>query len=40
MAAEQTTVSLGGRIYGLGVMAMAALCLVWGTFEAVLAPMY
>lgn len=40
MAAEKTPVNLGARAFGLGVMAIAALCLVWGTFEAVLAPMY
>ncbi|MDE2501165.1 MAG: DoxX family membrane protein [Alphaproteobacteria bacterium] len=31
MTAEKT--ALGWRVYGLGVMAMAVLCLVWGTFD-------
>ncbi len=31
MTAER--ISIGGRVYGLGVMAMAMLCLVWGTFD-------
>lgn len=31
MTAEKTTI--GWRVYGLGVMAMAMLCLVWGTFD-------
>ena len=33
MTAERTTKIFGWRIYGLGVMAMAMLCLAWGTFD-------
>jgi uncharacterized membrane protein YphA (DoxX/SURF4 family) len=31
MTAEKTT--MGWRVYGLGVMALAMLCLAWGTFD-------
>ena len=31
MSAEKATI--GWRVYGLGVMAMAMLCLAWGTFD-------
>lgn len=33
MAAEKTTMVFGWRVYGLGVMALGALCLAWGTFD-------
>ncbi|THD08533.1 hypothetical protein B1806_12980 [Metallibacterium scheffleri] len=33
MAAGKTTMALGCRVYGLGVMAIAVLCLAWGTFD-------
>ncbi len=33
MTAEKTTMGFGWRIYGLGVMAIAILCLAWGTFN-------
>ncbi len=31
MTAEKATI--GGRVYGLGVMALAVLCLAWGNFD-------
>ncbi len=33
MTAEKTTLVCGWRVYGLGVMAIAMLCLAWGTFD-------
>jgi hypothetical protein len=33
MTAEKSTSAFGWRVYGLGVMAMALLCLAWGTFD-------
>jgi len=33
MTTEKTTTTFGWRIYGLGVMAIAMLCLAWGTFD-------
>ncbi len=33
MTAEKTTMAFGWRVYGLGVMALAILCLTWGTFD-------
>lgn len=33
MTAAKTTKSFGRRIYGLGVMAIGALCLTWGAFN-------
>jgi len=33
MTTEKTTMAFGWRVYGLGVMAMAMLCLVWGVFD-------
>jgi len=33
MTAEKTTMAFGWRVYGLGVMAVAVLCLAWGTFD-------
>jgi uncharacterized membrane protein YphA (DoxX/SURF4 family) len=33
MTTEKTTLVFGWRIYGLGVMAIAMLCLAWGTFD-------
>ncbi len=33
MIAEKTTMAFGWRVYGLGVMALGMLCLVWGTFD-------
>jgi len=33
MTTEKTTIVFGWRIYGLGVMAIAMLCLAWGTFD-------
>ncbi|MFC5580079.1 DoxX family membrane protein [Rhodanobacter terrae] len=33
MTAEKTTMAFGWRLYGLGVMALGALCLAWGTFD-------
>jgi uncharacterized membrane protein YphA (DoxX/SURF4 family) len=33
MTTEKTTAAFGWRIYGLGVMAIAMLCLAWGTFD-------
>jgi len=33
MNAEKTTLTLGWRVYGLGVMALGAVCLVWGDFD-------
>jgi uncharacterized membrane protein YphA (DoxX/SURF4 family) len=34
MAAEKTTMALGWRIYGLGVMALGLICLAWGNFDS------
>lgn len=34
MTAEKTTARFGWRVYGLGVMALGALCLMWGSFDA------
>jgi uncharacterized membrane protein len=33
MTAEKPALALGRRVCGLGVMAIAALCLAWGTFD-------
>lgn len=33
MSAEQTTPAFGWRVYGLGVMALALVCLAWGDFD-------
>jgi uncharacterized membrane protein YphA (DoxX/SURF4 family) len=33
MTAEKTTMAFGRRVYGLGVMAMGMVCLVWGNFD-------
>ncbi len=33
MTAEKTAMVFGWRVYGLGIMAMALLCLAWGTFD-------
>jgi uncharacterized membrane protein len=33
MAAEKTTMNFGRRVYGLGLMAMGAVCLAWGNFD-------
>jgi uncharacterized membrane protein YphA (DoxX/SURF4 family) len=33
MVAERTTMAVGWRVYGLGVMALAMVCLVWGGFD-------
>ena len=32
-AEKQTTMVIGWRVYGLGVMAVGMLCLAWGTFD-------
>jgi uncharacterized membrane protein YphA (DoxX/SURF4 family) len=33
MTADKTAMAFGWRVFGLGVMAMAMLCLAWGTFD-------
>src|SRR5476651_1704038 len=33
MTAEKTTMAFGWRVYGLGVMALAMVCLAWGDFD-------
>jgi hypothetical protein len=33
MTADKPTTAFGWRIYGLGIIAMALLCLAWGTFD-------
>ena len=33
MTPEQTPMALGGRVLGVGVMALAVVCLVWGGFD-------
>ena len=33
MTVNRMTMRLGSRVYGLGVMAIGALCLTWGTFN-------
>jgi uncharacterized membrane protein YphA (DoxX/SURF4 family) len=33
MTAEKTTMAFGWRVYGLGVMALAIVCLAWGGFD-------
>jgi uncharacterized membrane protein YphA (DoxX/SURF4 family) len=33
MTAQKTTMDFGGRVYGLGVMALAMVCLSWGGFD-------
>ncbi len=33
MTAEQTAKTFGWRVYGLGVMALALVCLAWGDFD-------
>jgi uncharacterized membrane protein YphA (DoxX/SURF4 family) len=34
MTAENSTMAIGWRVYGLGLMAMAVVCLVWGGFDS------
>jgi uncharacterized membrane protein YphA (DoxX/SURF4 family) len=34
MTAEKTTTAFGWRVYGLGVMALALVCLAWGDFDS------
>lgn len=34
MIAEKPAIVFGWRVYGLGVMALGALCLVWGNFDS------
>jgi uncharacterized membrane protein YphA (DoxX/SURF4 family) len=33
MTAEKTTMAFGWRVFGLGVMALAMVCLAWGDFD-------
>ena len=33
MTAEKATMAFGWRVYGLGVMALGLVCLVWGNFD-------
>jgi uncharacterized membrane protein YphA (DoxX/SURF4 family) len=33
MSAEKTTLAIGCRAYGLGMMALGGVCLAWGNFE-------
>jgi len=33
MSADKTTLAFGWRVYGLGVMALALVCLAWGDFD-------
>ena len=33
MTARKTTMAFGGRVYGLGVMALGMVCLAWGSFD-------
>ncbi|WP_168171206.1 DoxX family membrane protein [Rhodanobacter sp. B04] len=33
MTAEKSTMAIGWRVYGLGVMALGMLCLAWGNFD-------
>ncbi len=33
MTAEKTTMAFGWRVYGLGVIALAMVCLAWGDFD-------
>src|SRR5258708_5083362 len=33
MTAQRSTRALGWRVYGLGVMALALVCLAWGDFD-------
>ena len=33
MATEKTSMAFGWRVYGLGVMALAMVCLAWGDFD-------
>ena len=33
MTAEESTTAFGWRVYGLGVMALAIVCLAWGDFD-------
>jgi uncharacterized membrane protein YphA (DoxX/SURF4 family) len=33
MIAERTTMAIGWRVYGLGVMALGMVCLAWGDFD-------
>ena len=33
MTAGKTTMAFGGRVYGLGVMALGMVCLAWGNFD-------
>ncbi len=33
MTAKRTTMAMGGRVYGLGVMALSLVCLAWGDFD-------
>jgi len=34
MITEKTTMAIGWRVYGLGVMALAMVCLAWGNFDS------
>jgi len=34
MTADKTSMTFGWRVYGLGVMALGALCLAWGAFDS------
>ena len=34
MTAEKATMAIGWRVYGLGVMALGMVCLVWGDFDS------
>jgi uncharacterized membrane protein YphA (DoxX/SURF4 family) len=34
MIPEKTTMAIGWRVYGLGVMALAMVCLAWGNFDS------
>ena len=33
MSTDKTTLAFGWRVYGLGVMALALVCLAWGDFD-------
>src|SRR5580700_11727968 len=33
MSAQRTTMAFGWRVYGLGLIALALLCLAWGDFD-------
>jgi uncharacterized membrane protein len=34
MTADKATMVFGGRVFGIGIMAIAALCLAWGAFAS------